>query len=106
MGETLYDPEGYGLDILPAGVESDWQVMAAAQYFALSGKACDWWLLAMDCMMGICHQILMSKIDLDSLVESNFKVDSRMIISVVYNALFYHRKSWCNPTWQPMEGAY
>ncbi|KIK19169.1 hypothetical protein PISMIDRAFT_13859 [Pisolithus microcarpus 441] len=110
-GETLYDPEGYGLDILPASVESDWQVMAAAQYFALSvplfqllhARAHDWWLLAMDCVMGICHRILTSKIDLDLLVESNFKVDSRMIISVVYNVLFYHRKSQCNPTWQPME---
>ncbi|KIK11285.1 hypothetical protein PISMIDRAFT_19659 [Pisolithus microcarpus 441] len=110
-GETLYDPEGYGLDILPAGVESDQQVTAAAQYFALSAplfqllhaRARDWWLLAVDCVMGVCHRILTSKIDLDSLVESNFKVDGRTIVSVVYNALFYHRKSWCNPTWQPME---
>ncbi|KIK11955.1 hypothetical protein PISMIDRAFT_19091 [Pisolithus microcarpus 441] len=90
-GETLYDPEGYGLDILPAGAESDRQVTAAARYFALSAplfqllhtRARDWWLLAVDC--------------------SNFKVDGRTIISVVYNALFYHRKSQCNPTWQPME---
>ncbi|KIK13894.1 hypothetical protein PISMIDRAFT_17680 [Pisolithus microcarpus 441] len=35
-GETLYDPEGYRLDILPASAESDRQVTAAAQYFALS----------------------------------------------------------------------
>ncbi|KIK15308.1 hypothetical protein PISMIDRAFT_16595, partial [Pisolithus microcarpus 441] len=110
-GETLYDLEGYGLDILPAGVESDRQVTAAARYFALSAplfrllhtRARDWWLLAVDCVMGICHQILTSKIDLDSLVESNFKVDSRTIVSVVYNVLFYHQKSRCNPTWQPME---
>ncbi|KIK10587.1 hypothetical protein PISMIDRAFT_20256 [Pisolithus microcarpus 441] len=39
----------------------------------------------------------------DSLVESNFKVNGRTIVSVVYNALFYHRKSRCNPTWQLME---
>ncbi|KIK12503.1 hypothetical protein PISMIDRAFT_18697 [Pisolithus microcarpus 441] len=110
-GKTLYNPEGYGLDILPAGAESDRQVTAAARYFTLSvplfrllhARAHDWWLLAMDCMMGICHQILTSKIDLDSLVESNFKVDGRTIVSVVYNVLFYHRKSQCNPTWQPME---
>ncbi|KIK17519.1 hypothetical protein PISMIDRAFT_15021 [Pisolithus microcarpus 441] len=95
-GETLYDPEGYRLDILPAGAESDWQVTTAARYFALSAplfrllhaRAHDWWLLAVDCVMGICHRILTSKIDLDSLVESNFKVDGRTI---------------CNPTWQPME---
>ncbi|KIK12637.1 hypothetical protein PISMIDRAFT_18603 [Pisolithus microcarpus 441] len=93
-GNTLYDLEGYGLDILPASAESDRQVMAAAQYFALS---------AMDCVMGVCHQILTSKIDLDLLVESNFKVDSRTIVLVVYNVLFYHQKSQCNPTWQPME---
>ncbi|KIK10582.1 hypothetical protein PISMIDRAFT_20258 [Pisolithus microcarpus 441] len=110
-GETLYDPEGYRLDILPAGAESDRQVTAAARYFALSAplfrllhaRARNWWLLAMDCVMGVCHRILTSKIDLDLLVESNFKVDGRMIVSVVYNALFYHRKSRCNPTWQPME---
>ncbi|KIK19791.1 hypothetical protein PISMIDRAFT_13439 [Pisolithus microcarpus 441] len=30
VGETLYNLEGYGLDILPAGVESDRQVMAPA----------------------------------------------------------------------------
>ncbi|KIK10481.1 hypothetical protein PISMIDRAFT_20358, partial [Pisolithus microcarpus 441] len=82
-GETLYDLEGYGLDILPAGAESDRQVTAAARYFALSAplfrllhtRARDWWLLAVDCVMGVCHRILTSKIDLDSLVESNFKVD-------------------------------
>ncbi|KIK20005.1 hypothetical protein PISMIDRAFT_13269 [Pisolithus microcarpus 441] len=92
VGETLCDPEGYGLDILPAS-EYAWHFVIAR----------DWWLLAVDCVMGICHQILTSKIDLDSLVESNFKVNGRTIISVVYNALFYHRKSQCNPTWQPME---
>ncbi|KIK19580.1 hypothetical protein PISMIDRAFT_13528 [Pisolithus microcarpus 441] len=110
--ETVYDPEYHGPDIFPATAGNDCQVAAALRHFIMQARffqllcerAPDWWLFAMDCILTIHHRILIGRIRLQSLVDANFKVDTRTIMEVVHHVLYYHRRGRNDPAWQPIEG--
>ncbi|KAI6028007.1 hypothetical protein BKA83DRAFT_4123845 [Pisolithus microcarpus] len=112
--ETVYDPEYHGPNIFPAAAGNDCQVAAALRHFIMQAwffqllreRAPDWWLFAMDCILTIHHHILIGRIRLQSLVDANFKVDTRTIVEVVHHVLYYHRRGRNNPAWQPIEGKY
>ncbi|KAI5992624.1 hypothetical protein EDC04DRAFT_2613599 [Pisolithus marmoratus] len=89
--DTIYDPDAYHRpDIFPVISANNWYVIATSRYLTMPAcffkllhkRVYNWWLFAMDCVMTICHRILIGTIQLDDLVRSNLKVDIRVIMQL------------------------
>lgn len=66
----------------------------------------DWWFFSLDCVLMICHGLLIGKIPIASIAAStNLKLKLWTILRVVHHVLWQQRLRRKDTTWQP-EGKF